>query len=131
MDLGVSGEQVAAGLQRGRVLAQYHGDRLSLEGHGFWLADTHDNFYNVGGAPRGGTGPTAGNNYGVNPAYSAFVGTELDLIAGWALTRYAQLEAGYGHFFTGSYIDQSAATVPANHGVKDADWFFAMFSLKF
>ena len=27
---------------------------LALEGHGFWLADTHDNFYTVTGTPRGG-----------------------------------------------------------------------------
>jgi hypothetical protein len=37
-----------------------------------------------------------------------FVGTELDIIAGWAMTRYAQLEAGYGHFFVGDYVEQSA-----------------------
>src|SRR2546422_209765 len=69
---------------------------VTLEGHGFWLADTHDNFYNVGGAPRGGLGTTPGSGYGINPNYSSFAGTELDAIAGYAVTRFAQIEAGYG-----------------------------------
>ena len=83
---------------------------LAVEGHGFWLANTHDSFYNVGGVARGGTGTTAGNAYGVNPAYSSFVGTELDAIAGYALNRFTQLEVGYGHFFRGDYIKQSLSS---------------------
>src|SRR6266850_1737159 len=93
---------------------------LALEGHGFWLADTHDNFYSVNGAPRGGIGATPGAGYGVNPAYRSFLGAELDVVAAWAATRYAQLEAGYGHFFTGDYIRQSLSS-PA-FGARDADW---------
>src|SRR5207249_11693264 len=72
---------------------------LSLQGNGLWLADTHDSFYSVSGAARGGTAPTPGTGYGVNPSYSNFLGTELTAIAGWAATRFAQVEAGYGHFF--------------------------------
>jgi hypothetical protein len=100
---------------------------VAVEGHGFWLADTHDNFYNVGGTPRGGTGATPGNNYGVNPSYSAFVGTEVDLIAGWAMTRYAQFEVGYGHFFTGDYVQQSLSAV----GSRDADWVYLQLNVNF
>ena len=102
---------------------------VALEGHGFWLADTHDNFYNVAGAPRGGLGTTPGTGYGINPTYSNFVGTELDAIAGYAVTRFAQIEAGYGHFFTGDYIRQSlsAATV----GSQDADWFYLQLTVNF
>lgn len=102
---------------------------LAVEGHGFWLADTHDNFYNVGGAPRGGTDATAGDTYGINPGYSAFLGTELDVIAGYAVTRYAQLEAGYGHFFHGDYISQSLSA--PTHGARDADYFYAQLNLSF
>jgi hypothetical protein len=102
---------------------------VSLEGHALWLADTHDNFYTVSGTPRGGLGTTPGTGYGINPSYSSFVGTELDLIAGWAVTRYAQLEAGYGHFFTGEYIQQSLSS-PA-FGSKDADWFYLQLSVNF
>jgi hypothetical protein len=95
---------------------------IALEGHGFWLADTHDYFYNVGGVPR-----TTGG-YGIHPNYSNFLGTELDLIAGYALARFAQLEAGYGHFFNGQYIQQSLA---ATGGSRDANWVYLQLNLIF
>jgi len=106
--------------------------RLSLaaEAHGFWLADTHDNFYNVGGAPRGGVAATpTGNGYGVNPNYGAFVGSEVDIIAGYAVTRFAQIEAGYGHFFVGDYIKRSLSN-PA-FGSRDADYVYLQGTLNF
>ena len=100
---------------------------LNIEGHGFWLADTSDNFYTVGGAPRGNTGPTAGDNYGVNPGYDSFVGTEVNVIASYAATRFAQLEAGYGHFFRGEYVKQSLNTI----GSQDANWFYLQATFTF
>ena len=106
---------------------------LALEGHGFWLADTHDNFYNVGGAPRGGATLGAnvgnGNGYGVNPSYSNFVGTEMDVIAGFAVNKFTQLEAGYGHFFAGDYINQSLAA--SSRGSRDANFFYLQLSVNF
>jgi hypothetical protein len=102
---------------------------LALEAHGFWLADTSDNFYNVGGAPRGGVGTTPGTGYGINPNYDSYVGAELDFIVGWAVTRYAQLEAGYGHFFVGDYI-KSSLSAPT-HGSTDANYFYAQLNVNF
>jgi hypothetical protein len=103
---------------------------LAVEGHGFWLADTHDNFYNVGGAPRGGVGPTPlGDGYGVNSSYGSYVGSELDVIAGVALTRFAQLELGYGHFFVGDYIESSLSA--PTHGSSDANYFYAQLTVNF
>jgi hypothetical protein len=102
---------------------------LALEGHGFWLADTNDNFYNVGGAPRGGVATTPGTGYGINPNYSNFVGTELDAIVGVAVTRYAQVEAGYGHFFVGDYIQQSLSS--PNFGSRDADYIYLQATISF
>lgn len=102
---------------------------VAIEGHGFWLADTHDSFYNVGGVARGGTAATPGTGYGVNPGYHNFVGTEIDLIATYAVTRFAQLEAGYGHFFAGNYIQQSLAS-PA-FGAQDANFFYAQVNISF
>jgi hypothetical protein len=101
----------------------------AVEGHGFWLVDTHDNFYTVAGAPRGGTAPTAGTNYGINPNYSNFVGTEIDAIAGFALNNFTQLEVGYGHFFTGDYILQSLSA--ASVGARDADFVYLQLALNF
>jgi hypothetical protein len=102
---------------------------VALEGHAFWLADTHDNFYNVGGAPRGGIAATPGTGYGINPGYSSFVGGELDLVAGYSVTRWALLEAGYGHFFSGDYIKQSLSA-PAL-GSRDADYFYFQATISF
>ncbi len=102
---------------------------FAVEGHGFWLADTRDSFYNAGGAPRGVFGATPGNNYGINPTYRSFVGTEVDAIAGVAITRFAQLETGYGHFFVGDYI-RSSLSAPAV-GSKDADYLYVQTTINF
>jgi hypothetical protein len=102
---------------------------VALEGHLFWLADTSDSFYNVGGVARGGAGPTAGTGYGVNPAYSSFVGSELDLIAGWALTRFAQVEFGYARFFHGEYVAQSLSA--PGFGGRDANFFYLQLNASF
>ena len=104
--------------------------RVSLEGHLFWLAETTDSFYNVGGLARGGALPTPlGNGYGVNPGYDGFVGGEIDLVAGYAITRYAQIEAGYCHFFTGGYIDQSLSS--PRFGAQDANFFYLQMNVNF
>ena len=96
---------------------------VSLEGHAFWLADTHDVLYNVGGGGR-----TTGG-YGVHPNYDNYVGSEVDLIAGYAVARYSTIEVGYGHFFAGEYIKQSLAA-PAS-GSRDADWVYVQATVKF
>jgi len=95
---------------------------MALMGNAFWLADTHDYLYNASGAPR-----TAGG-YGIHPGYSPFVGTQISLIAGYAITSFAQLEAGYGHFFSGDYIAESQAV---NGGARDADFVYVQSTVKF
>lgn len=102
---------------------------VAVEGHLFWLAETGDSFYNAGGVARGGTAPTPGTGYGVNPSYDPFVGSELDVIAGWAMTRFAQLEAGYTHFFHGEYVAESLAA--PTHGARDADFAYLQLNLSF
>ena len=102
---------------------------LVVEAHGFWLADTHDSFYNVGGVARGGTAPMPGTGYGVNPSYSSFVGTEIDVVAGYAVTRCAQVEVGYGHFFAADYVQQSLSNL--NFGSQDANFVYGQFTLNF
>jgi hypothetical protein len=102
---------------------------VAVEGHGFWLADTHDSFYTVGGTARGGTAATPGTGYGVNPGYNNFLGTELDIIAGYAVTRFAQLEVGYGHFFVGDYI-RSSLSAPG-FGSADANWIYVQATVNF
>ncbi len=106
--------------------------RLTLQGdaHAFWLADTHDNFYAVNGARRGGLGNPAGGagtGFGVNSGYSSYVGSELDIVATYALAPYATLQAGYGHFFRGKYIKESWSQV----GSADANWVYLQSTLSF
>jgi hypothetical protein len=95
---------------------------IALMGNAFWLADTDDYLYTVAGAPR-----TTGG-YGIHPNYNPFVGTEFSAVAGYAVTSFAQVEAGYGHFFSGDYIAQSQAV---NGGARDADWVYIQTTLKF
>ncbi len=95
---------------------------LALMGNAFWLASTSDYLYSVTGAPR-----TTGG-YGIHPGYDSFVGTECSAIAGYAVTKFAQVEAGYGHFFAGNYIAQSQA---GNGGDRDADWVYIQTTIKF
>ena len=88
----------------------------------YWLADTHDFFYPQSGAGR------SGNGYGINPNYTPYIGSELDIQASYAFKSWAAFRAGYGHFFAGSYIRQSLA---ATGGAKDADWIYAMTTFTF
>jgi hypothetical protein len=95
---------------------------LSLDGYAFWLATTSDYFYQAIGAPR-----TTGG-YGIHPGYNPFVGTELDLVATWAITGYASLQGGYAHFFAGDYIRDSLS---GHGGSTDADYFYAQVTFSF
>ena len=47
----------------------------------------------------------------------------------YLLTRYAQLEAGYGHFFVGDYIKQSLSN--AAFGSKDANYLYLQTTINF
>lgn len=101
--------------------------RLSvvLDYHLLWLADDRDFFY-----PESGPGRSA-NGYGRNSGFSKFVGSEINLVGTFAIKQYADLQIGYGHFFVGDYIKQSVASVPANNGHKDADWFYIQTRFNF
>ena len=101
---------------------------LSLEGHLFWLADDRDNLYAVNGARRGGIAGTPAGGYGLNSGYSKFVGGELDIVAGYSLTKFASLEVGFGHFFTGGYVNSTFAPLG---GSQDANWFYVQTMLSF
>ncbi|HTL16507.1 MAG TPA: alginate export family protein [Patescibacteria group bacterium] len=102
---------------------------VALIGNALWLANTHDNFYTGTGAPRGGLTSTPGNAYGINPGYGSFLGTELTAIAGIAVSKSLQLEVGYGHFFTGQYVDQTWAAT--GFGSRDADFGYAQLAFAF
>ncbi len=95
---------------------------VSLDYHLFWLADTHDSFY-----PQGGRGRNS-NGYGKNPGYDSFAGSEIDLDVNYAVTTWAGVRAGYGHFFPGNYVDSSKAGVG---GSTSADWVYVQATVNF
>jgi hypothetical protein len=51
------------------------------------------------------------------------------VIAGYALTKFASLEAGYGHFFVGEYIKETWSA--PGFGSQDADWFYIQTVVRF
>jgi hypothetical protein len=95
---------------------------VTADFHAMWLADTHDYFYQVNGAPR-----TSGG-YGIRPGAGNFVGTELDVVATYNLTTYASAQAGYGHYFVGDYVKDSMNPVG---GAADANWVYVQMLVNF
>ena len=113
-------------------VAPFKNFTLSLDYHLFWLADTADSFYTVGGARRGSATPPAapaGKGYGINESYDNFLGSELDLVATYKIKPWAIAQIGYAHFFTGKYIDQSLSS-PA-FGSKDAEYVYLQTTFNF
>ncbi|HWY75502.1 MAG TPA: alginate export family protein, partial [Verrucomicrobiae bacterium] len=100
---------------------------LTSSYRGVWLASTSDSFYFGNTAPRTGGTPGAHNGYAVNPTYSRYVGMEVDLTAKYAVTSYASVGSGYGHFFRGDYIKQSLSAF----GSSDADYVYLLAVLNF
>ncbi len=86
----------------------------------FWLATTSDFFYQANGAARSSGG------YGLQPHNSSFGGQEIDLIATYALKSYLKLQGGFGHYFTGDYINQSMSKVGGSHS---ANWLYVQASI--
>ena len=104
-----------------------------VEGHFFWLADTSDIYYNVGGIPRAGNPgtlvvPAVGAGYRGVSSFSSSLGAELNLVSGYALNKFTTLEAGYSHYFVGKYQEQ---TFQAVGGATDADWLYLQMVLNF
>jgi hypothetical protein len=97
--------------------------KIGLDYHLFWLANDRDFFYPQTAAGR------AANGYGRNTQFSKFLGSEIDLTASYALRSWLNLEAGYGHYFIGSYIKDSLAA--AGNKAVDADWVYLQTTFKF
>jgi hypothetical protein len=86
----------------------------------FTLASTDDYFY-----PESGSGRKS-NGYGIKPGFNSYVGTELDLYATYKINSWSGCELGYGHFFTGDYIEDSVGS-----SALDADWFYTQLTFTF
>lgn len=87
---------------------------LALQLHAFRADSTDDAIYNAGGGVV-----RAGGTY-----RSRDIGTEVDFVAAWNVARHVVLEAGYGHFFTGTAIRQSGPST-------DTDFFYLSTTFTF
>jgi hypothetical protein len=88
--------------------------QIKIDHHVFHRAETADAAYNVGGGVlREGDAGT-----------SSDLGRELNLTLTWKRDRHTMLTAGYGRFWTGTFIEQSGPS-------EDIDFFHAAAQFTF
>lgn len=81
----------------------------------FWLDEKRDSWYKSSGSKI---------RTAVNSDVSNFVGTEISLVLTYDLNKNIKLEAGYAHFFPGSYVKDTGAN-------DNADWCYAQTKINF
>lgn len=82
--------------------------------HWFFLDTTNGPWQNAGGGVvRAGS-----------PGADSSVGQEFDLLVKWKATKHLSFLAGYSHFFTGPFVEDTGAN-------SDADFFYLQTALKF
>jgi hypothetical protein len=96
---------------------------VQLDGHGFWLFTNDDAWYRANAVtvvrPLNATSRAA----------NQFVGTEFDLTLNYNTPwKWMKWQAGYSHFFAGSYVHQTAAGA---NGKSDADFGYVQTTLSF
>lgn len=108
------GRQNAIDFNGGVTCNPFDKTKVHLSGHYFLREDTSDALYNAGGGVV-----RAGALNGKRE-----IGFEFDATVHYALDVHTAIEAGYGHFFPGDFIDQSGA----NDGM---DWFYLQLQYTF
>lgn len=79
----------------------------------FWLADTSDGWYRANGTTL--VRP-------ITPGADSYAGTEFDLTINYKATKNLSFQAGYSHFFAGSYLGDTGAE-------DDADFVYVQAQL--
>lgn len=103
-------------------IAPLRGLSVALTYNAFWLATPSDFLYQVNQAPR-----TTGG-YGIHPNNGSFAGQEIDLVATYQPWAYLQMQVGFGHFFTGDYVNETFQNLGGAH---DANWVYLQAQLTF
>ena len=86
--------------------------------HAFWLATTDDSWYRANGVAT--VRP-------LTPAARAadnYAGSEIDFTVTWNVRKELAVQAGYSHFFAGSYLSDTGASDDANFGYVQASVTF-------
>jgi hypothetical protein len=110
----VLGRQNLIDLHPGISLSLPHDITLAAEEHVFWRQNSSDSLYNLtGGVVRAADG-----------SKDAYVGNELDLSATWQIQQHLFAYAGWAHFFTGTFIQQTGAH-------SDMDFLYASVTFTF
>jgi hypothetical protein len=103
-------------------IAPAKGLSVALTYNALWLATTSDFFYQANQAPR-----TTGG-YGIHAQEGSFAGQEIDLVATYQPTAFLQVQGGFGHYFTGNYVNQTFQDLGGAH---DANWVYVQAQLNF
>ena len=86
--------------------------------HAFFLASTDDAWYRANGVatvrPLTPAARSADN----------YAGSEIDVLVTWSVNKYLTVDAGYSHFFAGSYLGDTGAD-------DDADFAYVQATLTF
>jgi hypothetical protein len=112
---------------------------LRLDYHNTWLVSTSDEWRYANQTPVGasavspvwtsnGTGGYAARYakaLAVNP--SNYMGSEVDLIGTYALTKWCKFQVGGAHFFAGDYIRETAPTQETD----DANFVYTQVQVDF
>lgn len=111
---------------------------LKLDYHNTWLVSTKDEWRIANQTPLGsslsspsGTAPASGyaarytKALLVNP--SNYMGSEVDLIGTYSVTKWCKLQVGGAHFFAGDYIRETAPTQQTN----DANFVYTQVQFDF
>lgn len=96
---------------------------FDLNYHAFWLADTRDYWFRSNGLSSLRTTTPDGRDVREAGA-GRFAGQELDFVVSWSPARWLTVEAGYSHFFAGSYLRDTGAD-------DDADFGYVMATVSF
>ncbi len=96
---------------------------LELDYHAFWLADTRDFWFTSNGQSSLRTKTPDGRDVRTIGARN-FAGHEIDFVAKWSPREWLKLEAGYSHFFAGSYLQDTGPS-------DDADFGYVMTTFAF
>ena len=84
---------------------------MQLDYNAFWLANTNDAWYRANGTTR--VRP-------ITPGAPNYVGSEIDLTGTYQPFKFLAFQAGYSHFFSGSYVGATGPDSDANFGYIQA-----------
>ncbi len=87
---------------------------LRADFHAFFLASTDDAWYRANGVTAVRPLNALARNAG------SYAGSEIDVLATWAVNKNVSIEAGYSHFFAGDYLSDTGASDDADFGYVQA-----------